>query len=58
MQSKSINPEKLTSLTDNDDNWFKRLPLDDKINNIRQRIASMQEKIKNNEVLNGLDNKE
>tara|TARA_R100000773_G_C4197665_1_gene101216 strand:+ start:772 stop:951 length:180 start_codon:yes stop_codon:yes gene_type:complete len=55
MQSKSINPEKSISSKDDEDNWFQRLPLEDKINSIRQRIASMQKKIKSGEVLQGLD---
>ena len=55
MQSKSINPEKSISSKDDEDNWFQRLPLEDKINSIRQRIASMQKKIKSGEVLNGLN---
>jgi len=55
MQSKSINPEKSISSKDDEDNWFQRLPLEDKINSIRQRIASMQERIKGGEVLNGLN---
>ena len=45
MQSKNINPEK--SISSKDD--------EDKINSIRQRIASMQERIKGGEVLNGLN---
>ena len=55
MQSKSINPEKSISSKDDEDNWFQRLHLEDKINSIRQRIASMQKKIKSGEVLQGLD---
>lgn len=55
MQSKSINPEKSISSKDDEDNWFQRLPLEDKINSIRQRIASMQKKIKSGEVLQGLN---
>lgn len=55
MQSKSINPEKSISSKDDEDNWFQKLPLEDKINSIRQRIASMQKKIKSGEVLQGLN---
>ena len=55
MQSKNINPEKSISSKDDEDNWFQRLPLEDKINSIRQRIASMQKKIKSGEVLQGLN---
>jgi len=55
MQSKNINPEKSISSKDDEDNWFQRLPLEDKINSIRQRIASMQERIKSGDVLNGLN---
>ena len=55
MQSKSINPEKSISSKEDEDNWFQRLPLEDKINSIRQRIASMQKKIKSGEVLQGLN---
>ena len=44
MQSKSINPEKSISSKDDEDNWFQKLPLEDNINSIRQRIASMQKK--------------
>ena len=55
MQSKNINPEKSISSKDDEDNWFQKLPLEDKINSIRQRIASMQKKIKSGEVLQGLN---